>query len=177
VATTKYLGIHFNEQLTWDAQWDHVQSKTNSVKFLIRRLKRMGFGTGILVNVYRSLVLSHFQYSAPVLGSTSAAAKNEMAKQQASFLDIIGISSEHAAERYHIQPISSFIDSTCVNILKRIVANREHPITEQIRRPTSEMKSSHAFPYRIPGKVSKSTAYNNSRRGAGASRTTRCPSR
>ena len=85
-----------------------------------------------------------------------------MAKQQASFLDIIGISSELAQERYNIQPISSFIDSTCVNILKRIVANPEHPITVQIRRPASELKVADAFPYRIPGKVSKSAAYHNS---------------
>ena len=63
VSSYKYLGVEINNKLDLDQKWLIVQSKTRSIPYLVKRLKFMGFKQELLVNVYRALALSHFNYS------------------------------------------------------------------------------------------------------------------
>ena len=65
--------------------------KAISVENLIRKLKKLGFSADILVNVQKSLVLSLFIFSAPVLGSASDTVKKAITHHQDAFLTIIDI--------------------------------------------------------------------------------------
>ena len=60
-----------------------------------------------------------------------------MAKQQACFLKIIGISASAAKARYDIEPIDTFIDQQCVTILERILKQPTHPITVLVTPPVT----------------------------------------
>jgi hypothetical protein len=81
----------------------------------------MGFKEEILMTIYRSITLSQYLYNAPLLGSASTEAKKEMEKQQHRFFNIIGITSARALEVYKIEPISTFLDHQCVNVVERIL--------------------------------------------------------
>jgi hypothetical protein len=46
------------------------------------------------------------------------------------FLKIIGITSERALEVYKIEPIATFLDPHCVNMVERVLKDSTHPITQ-----------------------------------------------
>jgi hypothetical protein len=160
------LGIYLNEDLNWDEQWEHVQSKTNPVKYLIMKLKKLAFRTEILVNIYRSLVLSLFAYSAPILCSVSKATKSEMIKHHERFLSIIGITAKEARNKFKIPDILPFIDSQCLNTMRRITNDPQHPLTKNLNRcPTRGRRNkannnSNNCPFIVP--VARKTTYSNS---------------
>jgi hypothetical protein len=58
-------------------------------------------------------------------------AKKEMEKQQHRFCNIIGITSARALEMYKIEPIATFLDHQCVNVVERILKDPTHPITQK----------------------------------------------
>jgi hypothetical protein len=105
----KYLGVIINNELNHNIHWDKVFKTTNSQMFLLKQLKQLKFEEEILINVYRSITLSHYTYSAPLLISTSKNAKTEIAKQQHRFLKIIGITTTEAYEKYNIPPIDTYM--------------------------------------------------------------------
>jgi hypothetical protein len=83
------------------------------------------------MNIYRSITLSQYLYNAPLLGSASSQAKKEMEKQQHRFFNKIGITSARALEVYKIEPIATFLDHQCVNVVERILKDPTHPITQK----------------------------------------------
>ncbi len=54
-----------------------------------------------------------------------------MEKQQHRFFNIIGITSARGLEVYKIEPIATFLDHQCVYVVKRILEDPTHPITEK----------------------------------------------
>jgi hypothetical protein len=72
-----------------------------------------GWSQRELIAAYRAYGLSHFNYSAPVLMSCSAADKAEMAHFQNRILKIIGITEDKATSAHNILPIATFISTTC----------------------------------------------------------------
>ena len=157
VPSYKYLGIEINNNLEWDHQWTRVQMLTRSVPYLIKTLKRQGFRQNILVNIYQSKALSHFTYSAPLLANANTKIKAEMASFQRRILKIIGITPEYAQSRYKINTIEEHIDNTSCKLLRRILAEVDHPLTRRVPRINS--KTNHTqFKTNKP----KTTAYSNS---------------
>ena len=75
VGNYKYLEVLINENLKHDIHWDKMSKSTNSQIYLLKQLEQLKFKEKTLINVYRSLTLSHFNYSAPLLISTSANGK------------------------------------------------------------------------------------------------------
>ena len=136
VSSYKYLGVELTNTLCWDEQWHRVQKQTSSIPYLIKRLKQLGFREEILVGVYRSLGLSHFTYSAPILSSTSIKTKSEMAQLQNRIFKIIGISPELALTKYNIQTIEELIEKTCTKLLRRILADEIHPLSMKLSKST-----------------------------------------
>ena len=132
VNTYKYLGIEINAQLEWDRQWQLVQRKINTVPYLIKRLKHLGFRQEILVNVYRSHALSHFAYSAPLLTHASSITRAEMDCFQNRNLKIMNLTQSEIEEKFKIPKLETHIDNTCTQILKRIVKDDTHPLTRKL---------------------------------------------
>jgi hypothetical protein len=124
----KYLGSILNDKLDYDKQWEKT---ANCHIYLIKQLKRMGFKEEILMNIYRSITFSQYLYNASILGSASTQAKKEIEKQQHGFFNIIGIRSATALETYKIEPIATFLDHQCVNVVERILKDPTHPITQK----------------------------------------------
>ena len=145
VNSYKYLGIELTSSLSWDAQWARVQKQTSTVPFLIKTLRRLGFPEATLINVYRSLALSHFIYSAPLLSSSSIRAKTEMQSYQNRILRIINITPTNAASKYNIKTIEELLDYTNSNTLKRILADEHHPLTTKTPYTQSNHQSKLSF--------------------------------
>ena len=87
----KYLGVTFTADLNRDAQWHQIQKKSGTPMYLLKTMRRLGFRSGALVCVYKSLVLSRIILKAPVLCSSSQKSKGEMEGLQKQALRIIGI--------------------------------------------------------------------------------------
>lgn len=130
----KYLGVTFTSQMDYDKQWEVTSKTTNQHIYLIKRLKQMGLREEILVNVYRSITLSHYCYNAPLLCSASKGAKTEMQKQQSRFFKIIGINEEIALQRYQIPPIAFYLDDQCKKTVEKITNDKTHPLTKQLNQ-------------------------------------------
>ena len=112
VENYKYLSVIINNEPNHDIHWDKVSKTTNSQKYQLKHhehLKQLKFKEEILINVYRSLTLSHSTYSAPLLISTSKNVKREMAKQQHRFLKIIGLTRhKHMRNIIYLQSIRTW---------------------------------------------------------------------
>jgi hypothetical protein len=130
VGNYKYLGVLINENLKHDIHWDKMSKSTNSQIYLLKQLKQLKFKEEILINVYRSLTLSHFNYSAPLLISTSANPKKEMVKLQHRSLKIIDTTPKQAYQKYKILPIDMSKERSCTNTVERILKNPTHPIKQ-----------------------------------------------
>ena len=94
----------------------------------MKQLKNLKFKQEILINVYRSLTLSHYTYSAPLLILTSANAKNEMTKQQHRFLKIIGITPQQAYNKHNILPIEIFIEKRNTSLTKHTPSHKHKTV-------------------------------------------------
>ncbi|MFK0731133.1 MAG: hypothetical protein ACIWVG_08200 [Gloeotrichia echinulata HAB0833] len=132
VDSYKYLGIHINTQLDWQEQWDKVHKSTAQVPFLLKQLKRDGFPEQKLINIYKSLVLSHFNYSSIALASAPAETKKEMASVQSRALKIMGISKQDAKSKYNIAPIDEHLDTMCLNSIRRTLESAENQLTSSL---------------------------------------------
>ena len=144
----KYLGIYVNDKLDWDEHWTHICKKINSTSYLIKTMKRFGFREEILINIYRSLVLGQIISSAVVLCSVSNKTLQEMEMTQSKFLKIIGISSDVAQNKYKIAKIPDLIDNHCLNLLRKILSDENHPITKGLVK-REELSTRYRFPFRI----------------------------
>ena len=82
VSSYKYLGIEINKNLDWSIQWERIQKNINSIPYLIKQLRRLSFSRDILITVYKSLVISHFDYSSPILSTTTKYIKSKINKTQ-----------------------------------------------------------------------------------------------
>jgi hypothetical protein len=158
VNTYKYLGILLSHDLDWKDQSHRVQNIISSVPHLIKQLKRVGFREEILITVYRSLALSHINYSAPILTSVNKETTAQLETYQNRILRIIGITLEQANEKYKLPSIATSIDTTCNNLLKRILAEETHPLT--LKLPKNEYTHNKNTIFRTS--VAKTTAYANS---------------
>jgi hypothetical protein len=61
--------------------------------------------------------------------------------------NLIGITSTRAMEVYKIEPIATFLDHQCVNVVERILKDPTHPITQkQTDKSHDNTKSSQHIP-------------------------------
>ena len=136
----KYLGIQINTELDWELHsrsqkhWTHVHKKISSTPYLLRQLRHLGFKTEVLVDVYRSLSLSHFTYSAPILLSTTTATLNEMVAFQRRALKAIGTNDPSQRHKYGITTIEQLLRCQSRRIVGRILRDPSHAITAKIPR-------------------------------------------
>ena len=116
-----------------------------SVPFLLKRLKQTGHTQSNLLQVYRSYAISHMIYSAPVLTSCSLAAKKEIQHFHKNALHIIGIDATNSSRFNICFNIEKLLEKTCINILKKILNDTYHPITNKLARTNS--RNPDRFPF------------------------------
>jgi hypothetical protein len=155
VPTYKYLGITLNNKLEWDKQWNSISTKINTVPYLVKRLKYLGFRKSILLTVYNSYALSHIRYSAPLLTNCSTSIIRELESFNKRILRIIGVQQQEITNKYDIPTPQELIDEHCTKTMKRVLTNSNHPLT---RKLSSNLKAKFKFRHPIP----KSAAYSNS---------------
>ena len=109
VPSYKYLGLDITSKLDSVVQWDRVYPLINKNTHLLKQLKSCVVHEKILVNVYKSLVLSYLRYSSTVLISCPEYVKTEMQAFKNKLLRIIGFSREFAKADYGIVDVSDFI--------------------------------------------------------------------
>ena len=100
--------------------------------------------------MYNSYALSHFRYSAPLLAYRSPKVSDEIQSFQRRIMRIINITNEEAKSKHNIDSIDCVIESHCVKILQRILADPQHPITSKIPRVENRR-----FKYTIPNHKTK----------------------
>jgi hypothetical protein len=157
VDSYKYLGFLLNTKLDSNMQWDRVLGNVSSVPHLLRQLKRVGLSTEILVNVVKSLVLSHFRYSGILLDSCSERVKDEMQHFQNKLLRIIGVKRDEARAKYGIEDIRVFIERTGLEQTLRVLNSSTHSLPTSL---LSSRKSHSSFPFTIPR--ARTTKFNES---------------
>jgi hypothetical protein len=99
-------------------------------------LKRNGFRENILINIYKSLALSHFNYSSTILAATSIATKHEMSCFQNRVLRIINITPERALTEYGLLDIDEQLEKACFDGINRILSNPNSRLTEELPTTT-----------------------------------------
>ena len=159
VDSYKYLGIEVNTGLDPSQQWERVYSLISSTPFLIRQLKRNGLNEAILIKIYKSLALSHFNYSATILDTTTQATKRNMAVYQNKILCIIDISKPDALKKYELMEITSYIKSCSTKQVKKLLTDRTNPLTQSL--VTKAKRRNHAaFELDIP--TARTTKFDQS---------------
>jgi len=157
VDSYKYLGFLLNTKLDSNMQWDRVLSNISSAPHLLRQLKRVGLSTEILINVVKSLVLSHFRYSGILLDSCSERVKGEMQHFQNKLLRIIGVNRDVARIKYGIEDISVFIERTGLEQTMRVLNTSTHSLPNSL---LSNRTSHSTFPFTIP--MARTSKFNES---------------
>ena len=155
-----YLGVVMTNDLNWDRQWQRVYSKISSNPFLLKALKKAGFITPILTVAYRSYALSHFVYSAPVLTSTSAAVKAEMAKFDRYCLKVLDLDPKDNKTADLREGVLQLIESTCLKLLTKIISEPSHPLTLSLKhKPLKRLTRNTGFPFDMA--TGKTAHYRN----------------
>ena len=130
----------------------------NTVPFLIKKLKWSGFSEEIQITIYKSLVLSHIDYSSIVLDSATNATKNEIASLQKRILKIIGISAETALAKYGIEDIENHIEKTCIKRTLKILNDPHHRLAIELTN-NNQRTTRNNFKYNIP--IARTEKLNN----------------
>ena len=69
--TTKLLGVHIDESLSWDNQISHILTKVQNGLRMLYKIRSLTSDRGTLNAVYRSLVQPYFDYCNLVWGNCS----------------------------------------------------------------------------------------------------------
>jgi hypothetical protein len=152
VPTYKYLGFIINNKFDSKHQWKHIEPLISKNIALLKQLKSIGLAEPILINVFKSLVLSHFRYIACTEKDTM-----DMQVLQNSLLRTIGIHTADvdAKSKYGILEVSEFIMRTCLEQVSRILCTPGHALREQLLLPAT-IKRHSACPFRVPKTALKS---------------------
>ena len=89
VSSYKFLDVDLNNELDSFMQWSRVSGLIKPNIYLLKQLKSSGLEERILVNLFKSLVLSHIRYSSVILDSCTTATKNDIQVIQNRMLRII----------------------------------------------------------------------------------------
>ena len=73
----RFLGIIIDDNLNWDAHYEHIQQKLNSCIIIIKRIKKF-IPNEHYIKLYHTLFLSHLTYGITAWGSSSFDKRNKV---------------------------------------------------------------------------------------------------
>ena len=100
----------------------------NSLPYLLKQLKMVGWTQKMLISAYRAYGLSHFVYSALMLDTCSEKDKAQMTSYQSKILKTIGLSHTRAKALHNIHPILERIEEISHRVLSRVFEGPTHPV-------------------------------------------------
>lgn len=91
VDNIKYLGLHITSDLSWSLNTGRLVKKAQQRLFFLRKLKRAGLSSRLLVNFYRATIESILCLSVTVwYGSTTAQERKQLARVVRTAQGIVG---------------------------------------------------------------------------------------
>jgi hypothetical protein len=157
VESYRYLGIDINNKLDWSQQWNRILKNTNSVPFLVKQLKRLGFKKDILSTVYKSLFVSHIDYNSPILISATCEIKAQIDSVQNRILKIIGIDKKEALEKFSIENTKDRIESMSLKRVSKLLADPKNAVSKKYKNVD---RSNSLFGFKT--KKARTKIYNDS---------------
>ena len=144
VHEVKLLGIIISEDLKWYEHIAYLRKKGFASLWALRRLKRLGASTNVLLDLYEKQVRSIIEYASPVWGSMlSNDDSDELERVQKAALTIIfgHCSHEEAIKKYKIKSLSE----RRVNVLKKFaIKTAKHPVfSSWYQKREAETKTRH----------------------------------
>jgi uncharacterized protein YjhX (UPF0386 family) len=110
-------------------------------------MKKLGFQREILVNIYKSLILSQVISNSTVLCSANKSITDEIQHIQDKVLKIIDIKKEDE-EKFKIEPTSVVIEKHCKSTMSKILNNPDHNITKSLKTKET-IRTRNKFPFQI----------------------------
>ena len=137
-------------------QWNRILKNTNSVPFLVKQLKRLGFKKDILTTVYKSLFVSHLDYNSPILISATCEIKAQINNVQKRILKIIGIDNKEALENFNIENTNDRIERMSLKRVSKLLANPKNAVSKKYK---NDDRSNSLF--RFKTKKARTKIYND----------------
>ena len=145
-SNAKFLGMNFDEFLTWDAHVHHIGKKLSSCIYSMNSMK-YHVDSSVLKKIYHSLFESYLRYGIHLWANTSTCNLNYLLKLQKKAVRIICKVkyNEHTAELFnklHLLNIEQLINKSFGNIMYKFV-NRKLPLNIQSLFSSNEDVHSH----------------------------------
>ena len=132
----KYLGFYVTNSLDSTIQWLHIQTHINKNIYLLKQLAHIGLNIKILVNIFKSLVLSLLRYSSIVLVSCTSRIRSDIQVMQNTLLGVIGLPRAVVKINHNIIDANDFILNSCLQQINRILSLPTHPLTVSLHSST-----------------------------------------
>ena len=119
VESTKFLGVHITENLSWETNTAALAKKAQQRLYFLRRLKRAGASTTTMLSFYRGTIESVLTNCVTVWhGSCTASRRRSLQRTVRAAERIIGAT---------LPPLQDLYDSRLVQGATRVMRDPTHP--------------------------------------------------
>jgi len=131
VTSTKLLGVHLDQQLSWSEHINHVQKKLASNLYLLKQIKNF-LPVEARKLFFNSYVLPHFDYCSVIWGNCSKTALNKLVKMQKRAARII------LDKDYNTRSNELFMELGWISLEDRINFKRSVQVYKCLQDPDSQ---------------------------------------
>ena len=119
VQSTKFLGIHITDDLSWTLNTTHITKKAQQRLYFLRRLRKANLPTSILTTFYRGTIESILSGAITAwFGNCTAADRKALQRIVRTAEKITGVS---------LPPLSDIYSSRCLRKARNIIRDTSHP--------------------------------------------------
>ena len=124
----KLLGVVISSNMKWNSHIQHMSKSANSKLWMLRRLKKLGAGNSILVDLYNKQIRSILEYAVPVWApGLSKANIEEIERVQKSAFTII-FGPESYVQTLKKNKLKSLNDRRSDLVNKFALKSAKHPV-------------------------------------------------
>jgi hypothetical protein len=175
VASHKFLGVLFDQELRWNAHVEYAVAKATRWVSLFKRIarNRSGLSAPLLRRLYKAVAIPKATYAADVwftpiqtspsgkkrLGSVGAASRLTRMQRQAA-LAITGCfrtaATDYAEAHANLIPIELLLKDLCLRAITRMVGlnDKHHPLTKVVKHVLRCPVKQHPSPIHVLAKLS-----------------------
>lgn len=161
----KFLGVIFDDHLTFNEHIDFIVKNCNSKLFLMRQLRKLGMNNDGLKRFYCANIRSVITYASPVFYqflSVHAKSRLEKIQRTATKMILPDIPYQQRLRALNLLTIEHFIFQISSNVFKRIVLNPNHPLHSRIIFNSCKKSSRKAATSRFRPKKCRTQKYSKS---------------
>jgi exonuclease III len=142
--TIKFLGVHIDKHLTFNANVNSIITKSNSRLYLLRQLKILGMNKRGLVNFYCTNIRTVLTYASPAwffLLSQTDQTRLEQVQRTATRFILPGPDYTTRLKELDLPPLSQFIYGSSLAHIHKIAGSPSHPLNERVLVNTNRKSS------------------------------------